>query len=231
MVDSWKLQEFIYSMNKLSVRNSIMNKSVQKEDKNLLYKWYGTVFLNDRMSPKMIQKKMSSKKFDVSKIILITYAYEYEQNKIHYVSVVCDMKAKQLIIFDPGYNTYIVGKTVLIPTIKNFFSTFSHKLIVLEKKACFGNKYGIQRRRFTRGIMTTDAFCQSWTLYFLQSYLQHYQDLSFFDDWCSIHPKYREPFLIQNFILPNIQNNKLLYPIYKDLGVSLEKYLINTIWN
>lgn len=225
----FNLQNYIYSMNEPSIRNSIMRKYISSEKD---YKWYGTVFLNDKMSDEKMNQKLneSFKKMNTSCIILMTYAYSYEHNKIHYIATIFDMKKKKLVIFDPGYNIYKVGSKVLVPCIKKFYTSFSHRLMIFEKNACDGNRFGIQRRRYINGIMNLDAFCQSWTLFFLHTYIERNQDLSFFEDWCRIHPKYRELFLFQNFIIPSIQTHKVLRTKYKDLSLFLEKILMETIW-
>jgi hypothetical protein len=167
---------------------------------------------------------------------LFTVCYLYEGNRIHYIAVAYDKKLKQVIIFDSGYNLYPVGKTILIPLVKSMFQSLSSKILFFEKTNCHSSKYGVQLKKNSASKSKVandshrDAFCQSWSLFFLICYVRYRGDLHYFDKWCQLKTNQRLVYLIQNFIIPTISCNKYLANKYWKLEYDLQEELWRKVW-
>lgn len=227
------LQQFIYDMNSSNLRTKIINKCLSKYDTNKKYLWVGTIRLKEYDPKKQNDLKMSklmSRMSNKEKNYLMTISYVYEGNKIHYISVIYLPEKARVIIFDPGFNLYPVGKDILIPLVKKTFKTNPNKILFFNKTACKKSDYGIQLNKRYSNKIVPDAFCQSWTLFFLQCFVRHEQDIAFFDTWCELRLNVRDHYLTQNFILPTILQNVQLERKYKEMVIELEKVLLKEVW-
>lgn len=227
------LQQFIYDMNSGHLRTKIMNQCLSKYDTHKKYSWVGTIRLKELDSKKQTDIKMHKIRSLVNnkkKNYIMTISYVYEGNKIHYISVIYLANKARVIIFDPGFNLYPVGKNVLIPFVKETFRTIPNNILFFNKTACNKSKYGIQlNKRYSHKIVP-DAFCQSWTIFFLQCFVRHEQDIEFFDNWCELRLNARDLYLTQNFIVPTILQNIELQKKYHELVLQLEKMLLTKVW-
>ena len=224
------LQKCIYLFNDKKIRKNLFTKECQKK-----YAYVDTIFCKEISEKNYIISKnknillhdfFKSWKNLKKKYILFTVAYLYDNNLIHYCAFVFMQKERNLIVFDPGYNLYLHGKYKIIPIIFNVF----HELDFIDKsnlKTICKNKsynkiyYGLQYDG-SNDKLPADAFCQMWTLFFLLEYINNNGNMSFFDEWCKIEPKYRQYFLIQNFLI------KALHKINKCVNVNeITDYLLN----
>lgn len=218
------LQEFIYFMNDGDVRNEIISKrlstlqcnvkwlgswNVQGEKYNLQFLEIPPVFSTsskDKSVFNLLKKKLSSKK---QQKYIFTICYHYEDRKVHYVSFIYDAKMKKLQHFDPGISLYLHGQETLVPSIYKVFQSIGLIDKSQEVGKCIhqskwkGKTMGIQFDGDTKAKFPADAFCQTWTIFFLvRMMITNLESLDFVQKWCSIPPKRREAFLISNFILP-----------------------------
>lgn len=227
------LQQFIYDMNSSNLRTKIMNKCLSKYDVHKKYLWLGTIRLKEYDPKKQNDFKMNKLMLRMNnndKNYLMTISYVYEGNKIHYISVIYLSEKARVIIFDPGFNLYDVGKNVLIPLVKRTFKMNPNKILFFNKTACKKSQYGIQLHKKYSNKVVPDAFCQSWTLFFLQCFVHHEQDIAFFESWCELRLNVRDLYLIQNFVIPIILQNIQLQRKYKEMIVELEKVLLKEVW-
>jgi len=186
------LQNLIYTFNKDSVRSRVIRPHLKKD-----YIYKGTFILDKQFPSFNLWRMQKNKKY------LFTVAYRYRSNRIHYVAFVYDASTHQLICFDPGYNLYLYGRFKIIPIVISIFKQSIPSLVVQGK--CPMTKYGIQ---FTnQSKFPADAFCQTWTLFFLISYLHKNGDISFFKEWCKIPPSKRQYFLLHHFVLPTTKKH------------------------
>jgi hypothetical protein len=224
------LQEIIYTFNEHQVRNIIM-RSGQKD-----VIWKGTFYVNGQNNTFTEYKKW---KLHPTKIYLFTVAYTYSDHRIHFVSFILNLRTRQLLCFDPGYNLYPQGKNTIIPTIVNELT--KNKIIrkdVQFRTTCpkkyFGRIFGIQ---YNGGnpqkhiFLAADAFCQTWTIFFLKSFVDHGCSTNFFSLWCKINPKYREYFLIQAFIIPCIMKHSILYKKFHADLTNINDFLLTKFWS
>ena len=149
-----------------------------------------------------------NKKIFQEKKTIFTVCYHYNTVNVHYVSFVYDPKEKELISFDPGVDVYPEGQKEIVPALTKAF----RKAKLLKKTEELGktcNKHRYLFRNEPIGIQynskTKDAFCQSWTLYFL---LQQIRQKNIVRKVCRIHPANREIFLFKEFIIPILEKNK-----------------------
>lgn len=230
------LQEFIYFMNDTKVRDEIISKrlstlqsnahwlgswNVQGEKYNLTFLQTPSVFSSSskhKSVQTMLQKKFPRYK---NGQYMFTICYHYEDRKVHYVSFIYDANRKKLQHFDPGISLYLHGQETLVPSVYNIFKSIGliHKSQELGK--CIhqtkwkGKTMGIQFDGNTKLKLPADAFCQTWTVFFLiRIMINDFESEDFVRKWCSIRPKRREAFLISSFILPLL----LEYPrFYKQI--------------
>ena len=147
-----------------------------------------------------------------SKISLFTVCVTYEGNSVHFVSYIYYPDQGKLISFDPGVEVYHHGQKTIVPCIRQAFhkcGLISNAQINndLDLGRCTdfefcGKVYGVQ----FNGI-AQDAFCQSWTLFFLiRSLFASHSDHSFVNSWCKISPSQREFLIIIYFIIPSLNH-------------------------
>jgi len=166
----------------------------------------------------------SSLSSSLSEILLFTVCFLYEENRVHYVSFLYLSEAKRLISFDPGWELYHHGQQTVVPYVQDVFQqrgllsgttarsdSLSTKMGRCSNFSFCGKYWGIQYNG-TPSSLPADAFCQTWTLFFFTRYLLQSQslDFSFLQKWCAIHPSRREFFIISCFILPLLQNQKIV---------------------
>lgn len=242
------LQNFIYLINEPNIRNNIINKNIKT---NTLItsqsntKWSGTLFVvgdkNNLFLTKYNSKEYNNtplttffqrnkKKFftnSKNEKILFTVCYSYTNYKVHFVSFI--YQNNTLIHFDPGVSLYNHGQKTIVPSIANIYKNVYKVNKNFELGKCNYFKYkkrkmGIQFND-NNTIFPADAFCQSWTLFFLIR-ATIADEYSFIENWCQIKPSQREIFLISNFILPFLYNNPSYHnKIIKNSNLPSKNYL------
>lgn len=227
------LQQFIYDMNSCELRSEIMKRCLSRYDRDKQrYVWLGTVRLleSDRggRNDAKMQKLLS--RTDGHRTCLMTLSYTYEGNKIHYISVMYSPVENKVILFDPGFNMYNVGKDVLIPLVKSTFKGMSGKILFFKKTACQKSRYGIQLNKTYATMVVPDAFCQSWTLFFLQCFVRYGQDVTFFRTWCKLKTGFRDLYLMREFILPAVSYSTRLSRKYAEMVEDVERVLLTRVW-
>ena len=142
---------------------------------------------------------------------IFTVCYHYNVASVHFVAFIYNKKECTLTSFDPGVDVYPEGQTVIVPKIKEAFqhaSLLKNNIDPVELgKFCYKHRYffpnepiGIQYNSQSK-----DAFCQTWTLYFL---VKTIQDKKIVRKVCRLHPSEREIFLFRDFIIPTLTTNK-----------------------
>lgn len=230
------LQKCIYLFNDTKIRKNLFTKECQKK-----YEYVDTIFCKEISETNYITHKNKNillldffktwKKIKNKPYILFTVAYLYEENLIHYCAFIFIKKERSLIVFDPGYNLYLHGKYKIIPIIYDVFHTLNYidKSAVHLKTICKNKSYnkiyyGLQYDGSNQKL-PADAFCQMWTLFFLLEYINNNGNMSFFNEWCKIKPKYRHFFLIQNFLIPTLHKMKKCIDIRE-----ITSYLLMNLW-
>lgn len=228
------LQNMIYFFNIDDIRDYLIN-----HYRNLLpigkkTVWDGTYYFNEQgildeyYHPKEHEKHINT--FISERVALqsknhnyalFTCCILYEQNRVHYLSFIYDIKNKILISFDPGIHLYTKGQDILVPLVRNAFiknKLINNKSKSFERIGLCKNKYhdkqwGIQYDGSDPRLtdLPADSFCQSWTIFFLIEFMKNNCSDSFFSEWCSIAPKYREMFIIMNYFLPHLQQDPVIY--------------------
>ena len=231
------MQNFIYTMNDYNIRNKIMKYHIKNANKSDSHQWLGTWTLYQNKNNKFLFKdvdplfssiKISTdtpfpdflskmkKKLSLYPVSVFTVCLVYDQYLVHFVSFIYLSKEKLLISFDSGIEIYHHGQDTIVPYIQTQFKKYSltnnnhYPNLGRCKHFRWKGKYmGLQ---FTGMEESPDAFCQSWTIYFLVRFLysgfsishkQHLQTLfQFVNDWCKINPKKRAMMLTENFIIP-----------------------------
>jgi hypothetical protein len=222
------LQELIYLFNEDGVRNSIINR-VLKQNKTR-YVWKGTFMLSKDEPFQQYRKWRLSN----TKLYLFSVGYVYNGNSVHYVAFILDPKKKQLICFDPGYNLYLYGSHKIIPIIVKQLKNdeiITNQIVLKTKcpKKYYKENYGLQYNGQSpyKILLPADAFCQTWTLYFLSTFIKLKEDITFFEEWCKIRPPIREFFILESFILPNLE---WIPRFPKTDVIIIEKFLIQQYW-
>lgn len=224
------LQQFIYTMNEYRFRTMIMNHHLKHSHSS--HKWCGTwtVQLNNNdlvfrdMDPLFKSKLRTnisihdfikhykSKWFKKEGLTLFTVCLVYEGNLVHYVAFIYSPLDKTLISFDPGVSLYHHGQETIVPKVTEAFRANG---LILDKNEVLGSckvyrwkgrRMGVQFDGQKQRERPADAFCQTWTLFFLIRYLytHRYNFNDFVQSWCSIPPKQRRFFLLSNFIIPTL---------------------------
>lgn len=193
--------------------------------------WKGTFFMNKTRNFTAYRKWDLNK----AKIFLFTVAYIYQDHNVHYVAFALDTNKSRLVCFDPGDDLYLYGKLKIIPRIVNDMRKCQIIKRVTDVKLvakCEGSMFGIQYdgRSARKTVLPADAFCQSWTIYFLKMYVEHNGSTSFFKDWCKIEPSLRQLFLLESFIIPTINTDRILYRSLKDDIPLLRDRLLTNYW-
>lgn len=220
------LQYFIYYMNDPNVRNAVVEKFFRNQKQ---FKWWGTFYLSGTPQKMVVQRNNDAvvmeplhdffdsfqKKLRNNKINIYTLCYEYDGNRVHYISDLYDATKKQLIHFDPGISLYDHGQKTIIPTWEKQYRKY--KLVGKSKEigTCNtfrwrGKKTGVQYDK-SDSFFPADSFCQTWTIFFFYRLSLAPHDLSFVTRWCKIPPPKRKLFLLCNFILPFLIHKKKYY--------------------
>lgn len=228
------IQNIIYFFNQPAIRDYVIlhHKNIFPIGKKVL--WDGTYFFNEKgyMDPYHHEnignnvslvdflKKRENYQTKNCLFILATCCVTYDENKVHFLSIIYDRKKRILIFFDPGIHLYEKGQDVAVPIVNNAFikngfikNNSNIERIGLCSRDYHGKKWGIQYNGSDPTItkLPADSFCQSWTLYYLVEFLRNQCTDKFFSSWCSIPPKKRETYILMNFFLPHIQNHSKLY--------------------
>lgn len=224
------LQTFIHCMNKDRVRSAIMRQHIETcGDKDS--EWFGTWYVRNT-HPRQLHIAEASSFFPrtyLSKDLqtalsgrehrflrgkrykLFTVCIVYDMNRVHYVAFVYDRMERVLISFDPGVELYLHGMRTIIPLVRTAFrqrKLISRRVPILGPCKDYllqGKQAGVQYNG-RKGYLPADAFCQTWTLFFLCQILS-LRDSLFVSRWCKIPPKRRESFLIASFIIPTLEQN------------------------
>ena len=222
------LQNLIYLFNEDRVRDSIMSRVLKKNKTR--YVWKGT-FMLQKDKPFNDYRKW---RLCNTKLYLFSVGYVYRGNSVHYVAFILDPKRKKLLCFDPGYNLYLYGSFKIIPIVFKQLKEddiISNQIILKTKcvKKYFKENYGLQYNGQSpyKILLPADAFCQTWTLYFLSSFVKLNEDTTFFEEWCKIRPSLREFFIIQSFILPHLE---FIPSFPKNDVITIEKFLLQQYW-
>lgn len=217
------LQNFIYSMNDEKRRDKIMQEYCSKCN-NVF--WIGTFYvMGDKYklttSDGIPFHQILSKHVKIPKKnekICFTVCYQYEGNKVHYVSF-CFMK-NTLIHFDPGVSLYEHGQKTLAPSVRKIFQqkkwTQNSKELGICKSFKFkGKKMGVQFNNLNP-YFPADAFCQTWTIFFFKTMCDSSKkSFSFVTEWCNTKPEKREILLIREFIFPLLKKKPSLVKLIK----------------
>jgi hypothetical protein len=195
----------------------------------------------DKINFKNLTKliKTNLKRFTEKKHNLFTVVLVYNGYSCHYVSFIYKKEEKKLISFDPGVLLYTHGQDTIVPVMTRIFKSLGLiesetqlKLGTCNKEFC-SKKYGIQFNGRTEFSLAADAFCQTWTIFFLYRYLLSESDVKFVDDWCEVPPQDRECFVLSFFLIPTIMSFKRAKEHYLDIlkGSLDRKYTFNEISN
>lgn len=161
---------------------------------------------------------------DVSKkpVKVFTVCIFYEVHLVHYVSFVYDAKKKTLTSFDPGVELYLHGMQTIVPCLRKiFYDLYFTKVPMLKQDAftigrcdyTFNKRKGVQYNGKNNLKLPADAFCQTWTLFFLARYSMD-RDASFVKVWCNINPFQRESYVLSAFIIPTIEKSPTIANAY-----------------
>lgn len=146
-------------------------------------------------------------------IKLFSVCLQYKVNSVHFCAFIYDPIKKIIVCFDPGASLYLGGERHIIPGIVKAFRQSSligmhEKNSVLTLGLCgksyFKKFWGVQfnGQHPKEVILPADAFCQTWTLFFLCEFIlnQLSFDFQYFRHWCHLKPRDRELFLFHDFI-------------------------------
>ena len=211
------LQNFIYLMNDEKVRNTIITKFCKNCSRNL--KYIGTFYVNGEKYKLMeTNHKQSLKKILCSELkrlmkkneVHFTICYSYDKSSVHYVSFVYLPPIKKLIHFDPGISMYEHGQKTIVPSVFQLLKQEnllgSHEEIGECQQFKWGNKKtGVQFNNNPHQVCPRDAFCQTWTVFFIYQ-TANCKTFRFVQKWCEIFPEKRETYLVKNFIIPILKH-------------------------
>jgi len=231
---SYLLQSFIYTMNEESVRNQLIQDSIRVSSSPHKCKWLGTWTIEYdkkkemriRSTQKSLIEFVKSLSFQSNTLYLFTVCFVYDGNRVHYVAFIYYPFLKKLVSFDPGVELYHHGQQTIVPHIRKVFyeCEFLSNNVVNQQQnigtcqefSFCGKKWGIQYNANHVHSLPADAFCQTWTLFFLTRWILQLDpmDMSFVGNWCKIHPTRRELFLLSFFILPQLNCQSTLKKVY-----------------
>ena len=229
----------------MNVRDYIMKLLLHELYPKTPFTYLGTFFVkqgdtdsNDLIIRDTGESLKSAFEKTISSSVVMDYMFTiclvYEENKVHFVSFVYETTPPRLVSFDSGSELYLVGERVIVPILRKIFensglipSTQKAKHhIGICKKRYFFKKYGIQfsGENPLYRTLPADAFCQSWSLFFLVEWVRHHHKTrtnysttgksmngGFVRQWCKIQPTEREWFLISHFFIPLLSYNPYLH--------------------
>ena len=210
------LQNFIYLMNNPQVRESIIKDFCKTCKDKIIY--LGTFYVsgakynlvdNSFKTPfdkKLVKKMKQCQKKANNQNIHFTVSYTYDEVSVHFVTFVYEFSKKKMIHFDPGIGMYDHGQKTIVPSVLAIFQNSNlldenNELGICHKFMWKGKKTGVQFNNLYHLSCPRDAFCQSWTIFFIYQSTKS-KTFSFVKKWCNIAPEKREAFLILNFIIP-----------------------------
>lgn len=172
---------------------------------------------------------------------IFTVCIYYDINLVHYVSFVFDVNNRNLISFDPGIELYKRGLKTIIPALRRIFYSLrlSKTPLIRQQDALVvgrcdikfnGKKYGIQFNGQIHRDLPADAFCQTWTIFFLVR-LVNLRNTDFVSEWCSIHPYQRESYILSSFIIPILERNKIVSEHYFQTILDEKKKVLSKLVN
>ena len=227
------LQNFIYFMNLPTIRNEIIKKFYKDQPS---VKWWGTFYVSGPKNKLLvtnhddtnIQQSLSkffpgfANNLKNNKINIYTICYQYENNQVHYITDVYDNKEKSIYHFDPGVSLYEHGQKTIIPSWEKQYKTSGLVKTSKNLGECHsflwrGKKMGVQYDGSSSDF-PADAFCQTWTIFFLYRLSFNLSQYDFVKNWCRIKPGKRKAFLISNFIIPFLTQNKKYYKKVLQIG-------------
>lgn len=176
-------------------------------------------------------------------LLLWTVCLHYEDMRVHFVSFVYNRDNHKLYSFDSGSNLYCVGEDIIVPRTRDAVEKAFGKAKISrpgkttttkhggQKKPCidhehvgrcdnkhYGTRWGIQFSGDNPlyNHLPADAFCQSWSLFFLCEIIRRYRpekpiDMKFIRLWCNIEPRHREWYIISAFFLPLLAYNPVFH--------------------
>lgn len=222
------MQNFIYVMNEDRNRDQIMRYHIHRSNQKKSHAWMGTWVVREHkdglaedgvdLSTRISRAK---RKMEKTPITMFTVCLVYEEHLVHYVAFLYVSEARRLISFDPGVQIYLHGQKTIVPRIEKYFRNQGLIDSDVRLGSCHqfrwkGKRMGVQ---FTGLKDRPDAFCQTWTIYFLVRFL-HSRSMkvdhirAFVREWCKIIPKKRAVMLTEEFIIPTL----MYFPrILKDL--------------
>jgi hypothetical protein len=166
---------------------------------------------------------------------IFTVCILYDTNLVHYVSFVYDAKLQTLYSFDPGMELYLHGLKTIIPGVRKIFHDLklankSNSSVIGRCNFSFrGKKPGIQFNGEIHRDLPADAFCQTWTLFFLTRLIT-LRNMDFVTIWCQIPPARRESYLVIAFIIPLLENNETISQSYfKDFSSKSVPKIMNLL--
>ena len=206
-----------------------------KEQKNnqLIFLKYSDYSIWKKLLPQHKKSYYFSKKFTnflkenrqlfSKKKILFTVCLHYNLRNVHYVSFVYDYSKKFLVSFDPGVMLYPEGQDIIVKGIVDSFQKANLLMKTTELgSSCYKYRYHFKNEKIgiQYNIEDKDAWCQSWSLYFL---IEQIKNNDIIEKVCKTYPYNREIYLMENFIIPILkQNEKYIYEIVLDLCISNE---------
>jgi len=239
------IQQLIYFFNNVPVRDYLIQKCLNDHPGSGC-QYMGTFFVSEQDDDshvlvldkdhhkgeiktwaEILKHRMSVLKNPQNIKTLFTLAILYDGSAIHFVSFMYDPATKTLVSFDPGYNLYQNGSRVLIPNCIDRFVKL--KLIPNQdaykktgpcQQFFFGRKYGVQYNGSDPETTTlpADAFCQSWSLFFVMKTIESRGDTSFVKKWCKITPKNRKALIMKEFFIPNLRESFLMNKFREENG-------------
>ena len=232
-LDTDWLQSLIYTMNEVPIRNQIVRNALRESlsSQRPKYRWKGTwtfellpdnsLRMRDPSCSLFHEFLQSRWKCKTPVISLFTVCLVYDGNRVHYVAFVYRSDDQTLLSFDPGVGLYPHGQRTIVPYIRNTFSQLKWVSASRDVGRCHdftfcGKRWGIQYNGDYTYSFPADAFCQTWTLFFVTRMViqDDTSDVSFVDTWCKIHPPRREEFLLLSFVLPELRTNRSLQKQY-----------------
>lgn len=257
------MQHFIYTMNDPIYRNDIMKYHLVHSHKTKTHQWMGTWVLSQKSDslffketdPLFGKQKFTGKnlsfflqsvqnKFEKYPVSMFTVCLVYDEYLVHYVSFIYLSSEKQLISFDPGVDIYPHGQKTIVPLLQAEFRDLG---LINTKKSenrlgyCHNIRWKARGLQFTGVENHPDAFCQSWTIFFMIRFLysdggeDQYETIKqFVHDWCNIRPHRRAVMLTERFIIPSLLYfPKILKHLkqmthYKDSAVLMHKIISPT---